>query len=214
MENNPLEEKRKLWEQLLADVKACARIRRSDDSQRNRRAYVRTTFAAIEALAHLLRVKVMQYLELDIQCKASNALRHDKRSKDHDVHRIEWAKTKTDIPEYYLLREESHRLDDTGRVRAQFSRFPFAQHVAFSIRMYAKHWGWMESDHFFSDSRWGDFRNAVRIRNRITHPKELADIELSDDDMDVVHRAENWFQEAFHQMVNIHRTRFEETDLS
>ena len=43
---------------------------------------------------------------------------------------------------------------------------------------------------------WEAFQGAVRIRNRIMHPKHVSDLEITDEELGHVHRAAAWYKES------------------
>ncbi|GLV20281.1 hypothetical protein TomMM35A_01440 [Sphingobium sp. TomMM35A] len=45
----------------------------------------------------------------------------------------------------------------------------------------------------FSDAAWSKLRSAIRLRNRITHPKSLEDLSVSLEDLDAAQTGFNWF---------------------
>ena len=44
-----------------------------------------------------------------------------------------------------------------------------------------------------SSADWRAFRKAIEIRNRLMHPRELADLDVLDDELDTVVTAQKWF---------------------
>ena len=46
------------------------------------------------------------------------------------------------------------------------------------------------------DHRWDAFLQSMRIRDRITHPKELDSLSISDDEMIQLGRANEWFSDT------------------
>ncbi len=62
----------------------------------------------------------------------------------------------------------------------------------------------------FSSQGWSDFGNAVSIRNRITHPKTHEDCQITDDDLQTVKKAEQWFRQVNNKFVEVAR-KYRET---
>ncbi|MEG4056220.1 hypothetical protein QUA57_11990 [Microcoleus sp. Pol7_B2] len=40
---------------------------------------------------------------------------------------------------------------------------------------------------------WKKFQTAIAIRNRITHPKKVSDIDISDDEIEICKEVSGWF---------------------
>jgi hypothetical protein len=55
---------------------------------------------------------------------------------------------------------------------------------------------------------WSDFRRAVEIRNRITHPKSAVDFEVTEEEVQMCRRlSDEWFNELVMSLVNAIQTR-------
>jgi hypothetical protein len=52
---------------------------------------------------------------------------------------------------------------------------------------------------------WHAFREAVRVRNRITHPKSAADCRVSEADRDLVRSVHHWYQELDMKLMEASR---------
>ncbi|MET0168243.1 MAG: hypothetical protein ABW318_25045, partial [Vicinamibacterales bacterium] len=61
----------------------------------------------------------------------------------------------------------------------------------FSVRAYAEivHC----KDNFFSDNGWRQLQDALKVRDRLTHPKQGSDLVVSDDALRACHEAYTWF---------------------
>ena len=51
-----------------------------------------------------------------------------------------------------------------------------------------------------NDKRWQDVLVLIQIRNRITHPKSLESLKISQHEVDVFNRAQDWLRKAFQTM--------------
>lgn len=92
-----------------------------------------------------------------------------------------------------LLREETYSLDDKGGIIIQTDRFPpAANNLRFAVKCVNEIFG--SSISIDSSRHWGDFKMAIKIRNRITHPKDLVEFEVSADETTLCQRVFNdWF---------------------
>jgi hypothetical protein len=140
------------------------------------RLYIRVAFSVLEAEACIIRDKALQGL----------------------LARFE--KTKSlNITAAHFLEDYSYRLTSTGQLeRQEHSDLPFAAHFAFSVRTLAD--VAEVPQNYIQGPGWDSFQRAVKVRNRITHPKTENDLRLSEDDIERVHEGIAW---AFNTLVDI-----------
>jgi hypothetical protein len=136
------------------------------DSDFGRRTLVRAVFALVEGTLSSMRVRVQGHA-----ASGAAALSDSER---------------------LALREAAPQVDDRGEVvdRPQF--VPLASAVRLTLRLYARVFG-CQREPDYSGSGWQAFRSAVDIRNRLTHPRGLADLEVSDVHLVAVNAAYDWF---------------------
>jgi len=48
---------------------------------------------------------------------------------------------------------------------------------------------------------WQEFLTAIEVRNRITHPKDTADLQVSDNEIAVCKRVCGWFNERIADFI-------------
>jgi len=102
------------------------------------------------------------------------------------------AQGRIDIAQLALLFDERGRVDGTGRVKHESVRLPFRDLCAFVLRTAAEHLG-INAAEFFSDNGWERLQQVLAIRNRITHPKKVEDLNVSDEEMLFMREANCWF---------------------
>jgi hypothetical protein len=119
---------------------------------------------------------------------------------ENDTHLKKWIESRHLMHEWALLSPEEYSPDSTGRLQKKEAKIPFTNYVAFSIRAYSQHSRWFDCSDFFADNGWNEFKKAVRIRNRITHPKSASDLDISDEDTKTVEAASEWFQGVVHEL--------------
>ena len=92
-----------------------------------------------------------------------------------------------------LASEESYQLSAEGEAEAHKRPLRTLPSVLFSLRLWAKV---MEVP--FKPEQgspgWDAFKKALRIRDRITHPKSLSESRVSDEDLAMVRKASAWFE--------------------
>lgn len=152
---------------LLSDVSQAMTRHRLSDSQAEKRNLVRTSFAAVEGLAWIFREHVVDVAE------TTDALEANERQ---------------------VLTETAGIVSEQGRVFAQQRFVPFLAGIRLVARIAERLAPGTSID--FSGKDWQGFKDAVALRNRITHPKGRADLTLSDDEIAVSLDALFWFLEA------------------
>lgn len=173
-----------LREILGKDVQRCLTILQqgnlsSEDEQFWGRTFVRTMFAMIEALIYTMKQTALA------------AHFHG----DSIFSPIELS----------FLNEESYELEKTGKVniREGYATLPFLHNFRFAFKAFARA---CDSDFELNvgDSvKWGAFREAIEIRNRITHPKSQEDITISSEEINTTIQAFTWFLENFATLQQI-----------
>lgn len=97
--------------------------------------------------------------------------------------------------EYAVLAEEAYRLKQSGEIDVRRSSPRLREDVKFTFPIYAKSLG----GHFTfdpplaDDPGWQSFCGAIRIRNRLTHPKCPEDLAVADSELEEVRDAAAWF---------------------
>lgn len=146
------------------------------DSEVVRRLYVRSAFAFVEAFGCILREKALHAL-----------LAQAGKGGPIPVTKIGF------------LDDGSYALTDTGQIqRKDRSPHPFGPHFAFTLRTLAE--VAQVSEDYIHGPGWDAFKRAIKIRNRITHPKTAHDVMISDGDYGTVHEGLKW---AFNSCIDI-----------
>jgi hypothetical protein len=101
---------------------------------------------------------------------------------------------------------ETYLVTEGGEVRAREFIIPAKHSIAFCLRSYAEALG-ADFKLDRSSSGWAALLKAVDVRNRITHPKHLADIEVSHDELDTISIGVRWFGDRVSE-ISKKATRF------
>lgn len=151
---------------LHRDVVMCVDELKKNTSQFWRRAYARALFAAVEGIIFQMRV-----VSLRIATLKSLGL---------------------EPGEIALLKEEAYELDSKGRARTKAYFANTEKSYRFAVLSFAKvHCSDFEPD--YGGQGWENFKRAIEIRNRITHPKEPSGIDVSDAELAILFQAGSWF---------------------
>ena len=98
--------------------------------------------------------------------------------------------------EFAVCREETYSVDERGRVsvRPLFPRATANLRFALSIlpRAYK-----IDLRVDFDGKGWRALESANVIRNRLVHPKSVANLEVSENELATIHDAEAWFRQQF-----------------
>lgn len=91
-----------------------------------------------------------------------------------------------------LIHEENYEIDEKGkaRVRPYFGHFKNRLRFSFGILAKAND---IEYTPDYSDNRWNSLSAADKVRNRITHPKKLEDMNISLNEMRNLSDGFRWF---------------------
>ena len=130
-----------------------------------RRLLVRTVFAFIEAVMFNLKIT------------AVGSKRADSFSAG----------------EMALAKEEDYELDDSGAVKIRSARIRFLSNFRFAFTVAAKASG---SDYKIDvgGTGWQSLRDTVPVRDRLMHPKRVADLAVTDEEIRSLMRAFEWVE--------------------
>jgi hypothetical protein len=100
--------------------------------------------------------------------------------------------------ELAILLEEKYSLENNGEVRVEEKNFQrFVPNLKFAFKAFAKSHG---SSHIFDASK-APLKEFEDLRNRLTHPKKLVDLTVTDSDIEVTQRVWNWFSKEIHDVA-------------
>ena len=135
-------------------------------SQPERRIYVRSTFATIEAWIYVMKQMALR-MHPDPKCRTISEA------------------------ERTFAQEHEYRLTDSGDVETRRTKISLEANLRFGFKLLAKA-GSVSSELDVSGSEWQSFRRAIKIRDRITHPKSISDLNISDEDYNDVSKGFGW----------------------
>jgi hypothetical protein len=78
-----------------------------------------------------------------------------------------------------LLREESYALTNKGEATVQTRFLRLEDNLRFVWKMFVREWD-IDPDIDFASDGWKSFCKSVGVRNRITHPRRVEDLSVSD----------------------------------
>jgi hypothetical protein len=149
---------------LTHDVGVALQRNEEADNQATRRDTIRSAFAAIEGLVWIFREEIVD------AAQATYGLEQD---------------------EMTILQERQLSVTEQGKISAQARYLTLTTTIRFLARIASRITGTEPFD--FGAGDWDEFRKAIAIRNRITHPKSADDLLFSKEDVDRVKDALFWF---------------------
>ena len=153
---------------IAKDADDCEAAMKLNDTQFSRRMWIRAYFSWVEAYCYLLRRYVLQ-------------LKFSKR-----------VIKPSDIAEFAALNELKYSVTQKGESIAEPANTRTVDYIGFSLMACAR----LDNLGLSIDPGGKDRKclvDAVRIRDRITHPKGVADVNITDADMKTVYDFKNWF---------------------
>lgn len=148
---------------LIEDVIASQTALSVSDTPVNRRNLIRTTFAAAEGLIWLTRQHVRE-----------SAQAMDQLSPLADL----------------ALTEQSYQITASGEVVEAVKFVPMSTSIRLIVRQAQLIAPELEID--FNDAGWQSLRQAIERRNRLTHPKALVDLDVTETDLTTCERGFEW----------------------
>jgi hypothetical protein len=151
---------------LWDDVYACGVHSDAAASAAHRRQFFRSMFACIEGAVWLFKQDSLE---------------------QHENGSIVFT-----TPEIVVLSEIMPGLDGKGMVQELPTNLRFIPNLLFAFRCHARAFEY-EPVLSISDHEWGDLKSSVNVRNRLTHPKQLSSMHISDDELRRARGALKWF---------------------
>ena len=174
-----------LHEVALTDVQhAQDAMQRDFDDQFYRRAFVRALFAFIEA---------------DVWGRKTISLYLNEKS-DSKILSVEEAS---------IAGESMAVLNEDGSVRTTEPRLHFLANLRFSFRAFARTFHIEDFGLSVDDGGWASLRNAVKVRDRLMHPKGAKDFMVSEAEIEVCRDALIWYDKEASRLNRLVAERLE-----
>ena len=93
-----------------------------------------------------------------------------------------------------VLSEISVELKDNGSIKKRQKFYDLKSMMLFTYKTYCGLYNKLNTyEKYLSDSKFNDFNESIKMRNRITHPKTGKDIFINGKDIQTVMSAGDWF---------------------
>jgi hypothetical protein len=139
------------------------------DTQFMRRTHIRALFAFIEGCIYMIK---------------QEAFIHQKYKREPNL----------TPEEMILLNKETPFLEKNGKVKKRPNYVDLLSNVRFTIECYKKTSN-LNYELDVSGKSWQSFRNSLKVRDRITHPKNSSDMEISDNELKESFLTFSWFRQ-------------------
>jgi len=138
-----------------------------------RRAYTRTLFSMIETLTYRLKEDICNLLESEGEEIPSEI---ERKLKGKIIKRNNHGQLQIK-PCYQSL---------PNSIEYAFAYYASMHSIDYKIDKHSPGWQWLI--------------NSLKIRNRITHPKETVDLEINNDELIIIQSAGKWFLDTLHDL--------------
>lgn len=95
--------------------------------------------------------------------------------------------------EIAMAKDEDYELDESGKIKTVKAKLRFKSNFRFAFKLFAKSNALDQK--FIPDLGGGDWANlidALKVRDRITHPKSISDLKITDKEIQNALRAYDW----------------------
>jgi hypothetical protein len=96
--------------------------------------------------------------------------------------------------ELSFMLEEDYELNDKAEVITQRAKVPLVKSIRLAFRVLARVC-FVNYELNVSDHRWNSFKSAIKIRDRLMHPKSLADLTITGEEGELIIDTITWFRE-------------------
>jgi len=152
---------------LLTDGAAAEELLGRADGQFARRTFIRSAIAVTEGVVWVIKKACLQVAGSEESPRLS-------------------------VAECAILADQTYELKNSGEVQTRPKHLRLADNVRFTFQICSRFFG-ADLNVDPKSAEWNDFHGAVKIRNRIMHPKDLASFDISDKEMEICTRAVHWF---------------------
>jgi hypothetical protein len=176
-----------LGDVLAADVLETLQDLDQCDTQCRRRALIRATVAQIEATVYQVKHDVL-------------------------VHGVGGNPKAFSAADIAMLREETYGIDHRGVASARTKFVPLDDNVRFTLRMILSTAPVGRAIDVGTPG-WKSFTRCIKVRHRITHPRHVEDLDISDGELRAIKETHVWFIDTLVGCLSAARAQLAASDV-
>jgi len=173
------------------DVDKALEILKNDDNPYNRRVFIKQFYSYIEESSYYLRQSVIEGWNSKPN-HAAEALKAE----------LGFASKPLSEEVIAVLKEESYSVRSNGTVDTQTKFLSFEQSFKFTYACFFR--DVFDYKHTcYSEYGWQCLIKGNKIRNRVTHPKRVGDLVITDEELKTIHAAKEWKHELWQELFGL-----------
>lgn len=180
----------------MADVKACTQMLESSiDDPCLRRVYARSIFAMVEGAT--------DYMKRFTHDFATNLLTPIRVTLGilQTQCPIPMIRDSMDLDELSLLRDERREIGGDGTTRLRTTFLDFKTNIRFTISSFCRVFQLEVPLDLYQEAGWSKLIEGERIRNRITHPKTVLSIDISEEELLTLRDGGQWVYDTYGRLL-------------
>ena len=87
--------------------------------------------------------------------------------------------------------EEAYEVDDRGNIKTKKRKIPFENNLKSVVKIIGRVRPDYELD--YNHPGWNALKDSLKVRHRLAHPKDLKDLEVTDQEITDAQRGFTWF---------------------
>lgn len=177
---------------LMADVSTCTEMLLKDsDNGCLRRVYARSIFTMVEGATDYMKRFTHDFTaKLLVPARVSLGILHTQCP-------IPIIRDSMDIDELSLLRDERREVSNDGTTRMRAVYPDFKANIRFAINAFGRVFQLSIPPNLYAEPGWSKLLEGEQIRNRITHPKTIASIDISDKELEILRDGGQWIYDTY-----------------
>jgi hypothetical protein len=136
-----------------------------------RRMYIRSVFALIEAIIFVMKQMALSF-HPGPDCDTIS-----------DADRV-------------FAQEQVYKLTESGDIQVHRNKITLESNIRFAFKLFARA-GYISTDLDVSGAEWQALKRAIKLRDRITHPKAISDLTISNEEFNDVFTSFGWLTISF-----------------
>jgi hypothetical protein len=181
----------------MADVEACTEMLKSSiDDPCLRRVYARSIFAMVEGATDYMKRFTHDFAaSLLTPIRVSLGILYAQCP-------IPMIRDSMDPDELGLLRDERREIRGDGTTRLRTTFLDFKTNIRFTIGSFCRAFQLEVPPDLYEEAGWSKLIEGERIRNRITHPKTVLSIDISEEELLTLRHGGQWIYDTYGRLLS------------